>query len=446
MKKRIAPTLLACVMATSMTMPVIPSAYATPSTSAETPGSTADSGQQNVSPHFITFGPLPDGNDDGNEFSILDGGSFDEAAHKWSAKKGSKVTLQLKCDVSKGYAYDTTKNPAPVVTTASGKAVTLTPKKVFPYMVGKFAQWTFTMPDENITVANSGNLLLKYESHTVSVDESSRALVSAPVQQSFPGAKFDLTLKKPAQGHIKNVIVSAGGKHYYYAPPAFGSSLTIAMPDSNITVSATVGDTWFDEGNYDKSFFESPASDWNITTPAQFAAFMLRLQKNKNEFNGKIITIAKDLDMSAHEWKTVDPKDGLSVVTLKGENTTIKGIHVTESARISDSDVYSVIGSSKFILDGVNLEANIDAQLLNNEKDIGLKVATFAGYPTVYNSDIQVNMKVSGDSIPGYEPNTFITALTPHPLAPQEVDAYKDHHEALKNTTLRGGYRYLIAP
>ena len=440
MKKRIAPTLLACVMATSMTMPVIPSAYATPSTSAETPGSPAGSGQQNVSPHFITFGPLPDGNDDGNEFSILDGGSFDEAAHKWSAKKGSKVTLQLKCDVSKGYAYDTTKNPAPVVTTASGKEVTLTPKKVLSYMVGKFAQWTFTMPDENITVANSDNLLLKYESHTVSVDESSRALVSASVQQSFPGAKFDLTLKKPTRGHIKNVIVAAGDKHYYYAPPAVGSSLTIAMPDSNITVSATVGDSWFDEGNYDQSLYESPAGDWNITTPAQFAAFMLRMQKNKNEFNGKIITIAKDLDMSAHEWKGVNAKaSGRSIVTIKGENATIKGVRVTESVRLDENDIYSVFGYFNMILDGVNIEANIDAQVLNNQKDGGLKVATFAGFPTVYNSNIQVNMNVHGDSLPGYEPNTFITSLAFQPLAPQEVDAYKDHHEALKNTTLRGG-------
>lgn len=443
MKKRIAPALLACVMATSMTMPVIPSAHATPSASAETSGSTADSGQQNVSPHFIALGSLPDG----NEFSIYQGGSYDEAAHKRKANKGEQVTLQLKCDVSNGYAYDTTKNPAPVVTTASGKAVTLTSKKVFSYMVGKFAQWTFTMPDEDITVANSDNLLLKYESHTVSVDASSRALVSASVQQSFPGAKFDLTLKKPAHGHIKNIIVAAGDKHYYYAPPEVGSSLTIAMPDSNITVSATESDSWFDDGNYDQSLFESPAGDWNITTPAQFAAFMLRMQKNKNEFNGKIITIAKDLDMSAHEWKGVNSKaSGRSIVIIKGENTTIKGVRVTESVHLDENDVYSVFGYFNAILDGVNIEANIDAQVLNNQKDGGLKVATFAGFPTVYNSNIQVNMNVHGDSLPGYEPNTFITSLAFQPLAPQEVDAYKGHHEALKNTTLRGGYRYLIAP
>ena len=436
MKKRIAPALLACVMATSMTVPVIPSAHATPSASAETSGSTADSGQQSVSPHFITLGSLPDG----NEFSIYQGGSYDEAAHKRKANKGEQVTLQLKCDVSNGYAYDTTKNPAPVVTTASGKAVTLTSKKVYKYMLGKFAQWTFIMPDEDITVAKSDNLLLKYESHTVSVDASSRALVSTPVQQSFPGAKFDLTLKKPAHGHIKNVIVAAGDKHYYYAPPEVGSSLTIAMPDSNITVSATESDSWFDEGNYDQSLYESPAGDWNITTPAQFAAFMLRMQKNKNEFNGKIITIAKDLDMSAHEWQGVKPKaSGRSIVTIKGENTTIKGVRVTESTHLDENDIYSVFGYFNMILDGVNIEANIDAQVLNNQKDGGLKVATFAGFPTVYNSNIQVNMNVHGDSLPGYEPNTFITSLAFQPLAPQEVDAYKGHHEALKNTTLRGG-------
>ena len=442
MKKRIAPTLLACVMATSMTMPVIPSAYATSSTSAETPGSPADSGQQNASPHFITLGSLPDG----NEFSIYQGGDFDKAAHKWSAKKGSTVTLQLKCNRDNGYAYDTTKNPAPVVTTASGNAVLLEPGKIWPWEKGKFGRWTFTMPDEDITVAKSDDLLLKLKSYTVAVDESSKSLVSTTVQKIFSGDSVELTLKKPAQGHIKNVIVTAGDKHYYYAPPAVGSSLTIAMPDSNITVSATESDSWFDDGNYDQSLYESPAGDWNITTPAQFAAFMLRMQKNKNEFNGKIITIAKDLDMSAHEWQGVKPKaSGRSIVTIKGENTTIKGVRVTESTHLDENDIYSVFGYFNMILDGVNIEANIDAQVLNNQKDGGLKVATFAGFPTVYNSNIQVNMNVHGDSLPGYEPDTFITALTRTPLAPQEVDAYKNHHEALKNTTLRGGYRYLTA-
>ena len=53
----------------------------------------------------------------------------------------------------------------------------------------------------------------------------------------------------------------------------------------------------------------------------------------------------------------------------------------------------------------INIEANIDAQVLNNQKDGVLKVATFAGFPTVYNSNIQVNMNVHGDSY-------LVTSLT----------------------------------
>ena len=93
-------------------------------------------------------------------------------------------------------------------------------------------------------------------------------------------------------------------------------------------------DKWTDEGNYDISWYNAEATEFTISTPAQFAGVAYLVNTNTDTFAGDRITLTADIDLRAHEWSPLGcsvPFEGV----FDGGNHTISGVCCDESGRSS---------------------------------------------------------------------------------------------------------------
>ena len=239
---------------------------------------------------------------DGNKLDINNGSTMSLA--------GNDVELVLSMNIDKGYHN----SKAPVVKSANGKEISLEPVKSWN---DNELKWKFNMPDQDVTIEEpEGGLLNVYDKYSINIEEASRKYISCDVDKAFPDSIFKFILTQPEKGHISYVRVRKDGKDYYFHPEEEGKAVKFKMLKGDVDVSAVISDAWTDKGNYNEELYKSPAGDWKLYNGADFAAFMLRMEENRSEFNGKTVTLEDDIDLSGHEWNCASAK-GVALVSTK---------------------------------------------------------------------------------------------------------------------------------
>ena len=92
-------------------------------------------------------------------------------------------------------------------------------------------------------------------------------------------------------------------------------------------------DKWTDEGNYDISWYNAEATEFTISTPAQFAGVAYLVNNGTDSFAHDTITLTADIDMSGHEWDPIGVGSIYFEGIFDGGNHTISGVFCEETSR-----------------------------------------------------------------------------------------------------------------
>ena len=80
------------------------------------------------------------------------------------------------------------------------------------------------------------------------------------------------------------------------------------------------------------TWYNTTSTTFSITTPNQLAGLAV-LVEGGNNFSGKTITIANDLDLGAHLWKSIGKNTSLTFSgTVDGNNFALSNLYVTNNA------------------------------------------------------------------------------------------------------------------
>lgn len=112
-----------------------------------------------------------------------------------------------------------------------------------------------------------------------------------------------------------NVTGSGGGSG--------GSGGNSKTPDTGFS------DNWTSSGNYSISWYNNSKSEYHISTSKELAGLAYLVNNGYTTFNGKVIKIDADIDLSGKNWVTIGDGQNYDFEgSFDGQNHTISGIYI----------------------------------------------------------------------------------------------------------------------
>jgi len=104
--------------------------------------------------------------------------------------------------------------------------------------------------------------------------------------------------------------------------------ISTLLPCTSFIVSATPTDYWTDGGIRATSFSTSGTNTITITSEAEFGLLSYNVTNNINTYSGYTVTLATNLDLSAHQWVAIGTYQYLFKGTFDGDNKHIIGLYI----------------------------------------------------------------------------------------------------------------------
>jgi len=169
---------------------------------------------------------------------------------------------------------------------------------------------------------------------TVTINNNGDGTVKADNTGARPGQTINLTVTYGVTRLKALTVKDADGNDITISGDAT-NGYTFTMPRRAVTVTASFGDNWIDDGHYATEFSTVSGSTITITTPAELARLAYLVVNNLDDGNGKTYLLANDLDMSEFKWTPIGNNSRHFFGTFDGQGYTISGINV------SSDDVYT---------------------------------------------------------------------------------------------------------
>ena len=110
------------------------------------------------------------------------------------------------------------------------------------------------------------------------------------------------------------------------------------------------------DGNVDTSWYQATSATFTLETPMQFAGFA-QLVNGGNDFSGKTVTLAANIDLNGQEWTPIGQgeRDGNTYTeaskpfrgTFDGNNHTISGLKITSGSGDTAIGLFGVVDGGK---------------------------------------------------------------------------------------------------
>ena len=235
-------------------------------------------------------------------------------------------------------------------------------------------------------------------------------------------------------------------------------------------VTDPIGETWIDNGNYDKSWYKESEKNFKISTPEQLAGLAYLVNKGTN-FQDKYISLENDINLEGKRWICIgnqysNPFKG----SFYGNKHVISGLNIAirdedfysgffgcvDKAKIKDLTLIGVLDSSSpcracfgglvgaaFTTEISNVSCNIPIYINNNLKNyekkfsLGITIGGLAGF---VNWGRVSNAKYNGEFILKQRPSTAYYSsmgITVGGLIGTISDVDKIHYSESKCTEIR---------
>lgn len=150
------------------------------------------------------------------------------------------------------------------------------------------------------------------------------------------------------------------------------------LPAVTLTAAATT-DTW--DGTADTGWYTAnPAAvSFTIATAEELAGLASLVNAGTDSFSGDTLTLATELDLSAHEWTPIGLDDGTPFQgTFDGNDKTITGLTITEAA-YAHSGLFGYVGSGGTVKDLTLADVNISSSVSVSGTSIGGVAGSVSG-------------------------------------------------------------------
>ena len=180
--------------------------------------------------------------------------------------------------------------------------------------------------NEGLTMSATGGITRLYRLTLENATTSTTSAVPASDLMLYE-ASTNVTLAAGSPGGIWVAVPSAD------ASLVTGDTPTFAMPAHDLELSnkaaLVVAGSWTDEGNYDATLYATPAGDWTISNAEDLAAFAKKVNAGA-DFSGFTVTLADDLNLSAHQWPAIGAGETVFSGLFDGGEHTISGLTITD--------------------------------------------------------------------------------------------------------------------
>ena len=100
-------------------------------------------------------------------------------------------------------------------------------------------------------------------------------------------------------------------------------------------------DSWTDEENYDISWYNSSDTEFLINSASQLAGLAKIVNGGNDNFQGKTISLASDIDLSQFSWTPIGNYDNSFQGVFDGCGHEVKNISISSYAKDSRGQIYS---------------------------------------------------------------------------------------------------------
>lgn len=268
---------------------------------------------------------------------------------------------------------------------------------------------TYTL--QPVKVMNRGNLWLKYEIVISGINGSAKLLEA--IDWSVEGAELKGSLAPNGvtealniTGHMKE---EAGNE--YQGLEMDGISITVYATQVNVEADSFGPD--YDEvapllvwdGSVDTSWYDASATSYKLDTPAKLAG-LAKLVNEGNNFEGKSIKLAADMDLNNLKWTAIGTSSanfngkfygngytiynlnvsgtkGVGLIGFAGTAAHIEGVHIVGADVSGENSVGAVLGYgylAKDCLKNCVVENAVVFAAAGANNDNGDKVGAVAGW------------------------------------------------------------------
>ena len=138
-----------------------------------------------------------------------------------------------------------------------------------------------------------------------------------------------------------------------------GSNATKVTADITLYAKWKSGTSWTDPGNYDDGWYKNnpTATTFELSSEAQVAALINIVNIQKESFEGQIIKLTKDIDLSSFTWEGIGRDGSPFSGSFDGNGHTISGIKIDNSSEtLSNSGFFGYIR---------NVNVNVSIEIKN---------------------------------------------------------------------------------
>ena len=138
-------------------------------------------------------------------------------------------------------------------------------------------------------------------------------------------------------------------------------------------------DSWSNSGNYTISWYNKNTTEFTLTTNKELAGMAYLVNNNYTDFEGKIIKLGNDIDLTGKQWKTIGQGNNSFKGKFDGQGYTIFGIFIGKQDE--DQSYYGFWGLvKKAVISNVFFEGDVFIDDPVTSNNVKCYIGGVAGY------------------------------------------------------------------